>query len=284
MQLKSYAKINLSLNITGVNEDNYHLLDMVNLPLELGDLIDIEVLPSLNEQNYITCDYHDITLGGKFNIVYRTIMFMRMKYNFHNDICVQITKLIPISAGLGGGSSNAGCVMKALYKILKIPFVEEEAIELASQIGADVPFFLFNKPKRVKGIGEILSDIKIKDKYYIILLKTKQGLSTKEIYELSDTLKNDVGDNDKIVKGLATGNLDEIKDNLNNSLLNAASSKIPEINSLISFLKNEGLTIVNMSGSGPTVFGLSKSLFKLIKIKKKAKKLGVDVIISKIKK
>ena len=171
-----------------------------------------------------------------------------------------------MQAGLGGGSSNAAFTMKAVNSMLKLGASEEELIELATPLGADIPFFIPCLPSRCRGIGEKLEPIEIKNNYYVILVKPNVGCSTKEIFSILDSGEYIHPDIEIVLKALKEGDDDLLASSIGNSLEAAAMSLVPEISQIKEMLLSYGLKIVLMSGSGSTVFALSQDNKLLKKI------------------
>ena len=163
MYIKAFAKINLYLDVVDKKEDGYHNLKMVMLPLELHDLIEIERSP-YSMDSFVTCDHVELQ-ETKYNLINITISKLRNIYRFKENFNVAVHKEIPISAGLGGGSSNAAAVLKAFNKILQLKIDDEKMLEIGKTIGADVPFCLYNKPAYVEGIGEKITPINVMHQY-----------------------------------------------------------------------------------------------------------------------
>ena len=260
--LKSYAKINIALNVVGKQEDGYHKLDMVMLPLALHDSI---LLTKVNNapDNYVTTD--DFALGDiQYNLATFAIDTMQKKYGFDSKFRVFIHKILPIQAGLGGGSSNAAATLVGVNKYLKLGASDEELIEIGKTLGADVPFFIKGVPARCQGIGEIMTPIDIKNNYYVLIVKPNAGCSTKKIYELADTMDLVTYDINNVVIALKEGDDELLAKSIGNALQPAAIKEVPEIQTIIDSLKEKGLKIVLMSGSGSSVIALSTNK-KLIK-------------------
>lgn len=260
--LKSYAKINIALNVVGKQEDGYHKLDMVMLPLALHDSI---LLTKVNNapDNYVTTD--DFALGDiQYNLATFAIDTMQKKYGFDSKFRVFIHKILPIQAGLGGGSSNAAATLVGVNKYLKLGASDEELIEIGKTLGADVPFFIKGVPARCQGIGEIMTPIDIKNNYYVLIVKPNAGCSTKKVYELADTMDLVTYDINNVVIALKEGDDELLAKSIGNALQPAAIKEVPEIQTIIDSLKEKGLKIVLMSGSGSSVIALSTNK-KLIK-------------------
>ena len=264
--VKSYAKINISLNIKSKREDGYHELDSVMVPIELHDSIIISNLYH-SDDNFVTVD--DFSNGLiHYNLVGTVINAMAKKYNFTNKFRVYIHKVIPMQAGLGGGSSNAAHMMKAVNNILKLNATDDELIELAKSSGADIPFFIKAVPARCQGIGEKIEPIEIKNNYYVLLVKPLSGCSTKEVFAISDKKPYPHVDIDAVVNALKEGDDDKLAEVMGNSLEEAAMSLNPEIRQIKDTLKSMGFKLVLMSGSGSTVYALSTDLKALKKAQK----------------
>ena len=262
--VKSYAKINISLRVVSKREDGYHELDSLMLPIELHDSIIISKLQT-SYDNFVTVD--DFSNGLiHYNLASTGINALAQKYGFTTKFRVYIHKVIPMQAGLGGGSSNAAFTMKAVCSMLKLNVTDEELMELAAPFGADIPFFIKCEPSRAKGIGEILEPIEIKNNYYCLIVKPSSGCSTKEVFAIADKKEYKPVDIDTVVKALKEGDDELLADSIGNSLEEAAISLVPEIAQIKETLKAAGLKIVLMSGSGSAVFALStdQSLIKKV--------------------
>ena len=278
--VRSYAKINVCLDITGVREDGYHLLDMVMLPIELHDTLLITETPKAID-NYVTLD--EFTMGdSQYNTVSQAIDYLNEVHPLGTKFKIDLHKVIPMKAGLGGGSSNAAFTLKCLNEIKKVKATEEEMHNIATRIGADVPFFIKCKPARCRGIGDQLDIINVKNDYHVLLVKPDAGCSTKEVYALCDKKHNwPHGNVETVIKALEEGDDDLLAESIFNTLELSSIEMVQEIQTIKDELKELGLKIVLMSGSGSAVFALStdKSL-----IKKAAKKLEkkYTVIVTKV--
>lgn len=267
LHVRSYAKINLCLNITGKREDGFHELDMIMLPISLHDSL---IVSKLNKSidNFVTVD--DFSIGSfTYNLATFAIDKLQSVYRFNEKFRILIHKVIPIQAGLGGGSSNAACTMKAVNTLLNLGATDEQLMEYGKELGADIPFFVKCKPARCRGIGEQIEPIEIKNNYYVLLVKPEAGCSTREVYQAADTMDLAVCDMDKVLKALAEGDDDLLADSIANSLQAPAISLVPVIQSIIDELKDCGLKIVQMTGSGSAVFALSTEKKLLKKVLKK---------------
>ena len=253
--IKSYAKINICLNVLGKRENGYHDVDMIMLPLQLHDSVLFGELKNASD-HFVTID--DFSLGlFKYNTATAALEKMQKKYKFNNKFRITIHKVIPMQAGLGGGSSNAAAVINAVNKYLKLNLPYEELIDIATGLGSDIPFFISSKPARCRGIGEKIEYINVKNDYYCLIVKPAQGCSTQAIYDASDEMNLTFGDVEVVKKALEEGDDELLAKSIFNSLEAPAISAVPEIQVIKDRLKTAGLKIVMMSGSGSSVFALS---------------------------
>ena len=276
LHIRSYAKINLCLNITGKRKDGYHELDMVMVPISLHDSLVVDLLKK-SPDNFVTVD--DFSIGSfNYNLATFSIDKLRSVYHFDEKFRILIHKVIPIQAGLGGGSSNAACSLKAVNDLLQLGASDEELMEIGKTLGCDIPFFVKCKPARCKGLGEILEPIEIKNNYYVLIVKPEAGCSTREVYLAADSMDLPVCNVDNVIKALKEGDDDLLAASIGNSLQAPAIKLVPQIQTIIDELRDCGLKIVQMTGSGSAAFALStdKKLLKNI-LKKFDNKYKVEL-------
>ena len=261
--VQSYAKINIGLDVVESRDDGYHNLDMVMVPIQFHDTLLIKEIKN-KPDNYVTMDDYSLMVF-KHNLAAYAVDELAEKYSFPNKYRIMIHKLIPIKSGLGGGSSNAANTLKAVNTMLKLGATEEELEGIAKKIGADVPFFIKNRPARCKGIGEKMEPINIKNDYYVLLVKPKQGCATKDIFKLCDSKPRKHVNIDNVVKALEEGDDDLLAESLDNYLEDYAVELVPQIGEIKNKLKELGLKIVSMTGSGSCVYALSTNKKELKK-------------------
>ena len=280
--IKSFAKINISLRVVSKRPDGYHELDSVMVPIELRDSIIISTLKNSGD-NFVTVD--DFSNGlVHYNLATTGINALAKKYGFSTKFRVYIHKVIPMQAGLGGGSSNAAFTMKAVNQMLKLNATDEEIIELAAPLGADIPFFVKCVPARCRGIGEIMEPIEIKNNYSVLIVKPSSGCSTKEVFAIADKKEFKPVDIDTVLKALKEGDDDLLASVMGNSLEEAAISLVPEIKQIKDTLKAAGFKLVLMSGSGSTVFALSTDALLVKRVARKLEDKYVVEVTKVIKK
>ena len=267
LHIRSFGKINICLNITKKREDGFHEIDSVMLPISLHDSLVVSKLVNAND-NYVTVD--DFSIGTfTYNLATFAIEKLQGEYHFNDKFRILIHKVIPIQAGLGGGSSNAAFTMKAVNTMLKLGATDEKLIELATPLGCDIPFFIKCMPARVQGIGEILSPITVKNNYYVLIVKPEAGCSTREVYGLSDSMDLKTCDIDAVIKALEDGDDELLAQSISNALQEPAIKLVPAIQCIIDELHSFGLDIVQVTGSGSAVFAMSTNKSLLVKVLKK---------------
>ena len=255
LHIRSYAKINLCLNITGKRKDGYHELDMVMVPISLHDSLVVDLLKK-SPDNFVTVD--DFSIGSfNYNLATFSIDKLRSIYHFDEKFRILIHKVIPIQAGLGGGSSNAACALRAVNDMLDLGASDEELMEIGKTLGCDIPFFVKCKPARCRGLGEILEPIEIKNNYYVLIVKPEAGCSTREVYATADSMDLPVCNVENVIKALKEGDDDLLAASMGNALQAPAISLVPQIQTIIDELRDCGLKIVQQTGSGSAVFALS---------------------------
>lgn len=254
LHIRSFAKINISLNITKKRDDGFHELDSVMLPISMHDSLVVSKLNATD--NFVTVD--DFSIGTfSYNLATFAIEKLQSIYHFNDKFRILIHKVIPIQAGLGGGSSNAACTLKAVNSMLKLGATDEELIDVAKTLGCDIPFFIKCKPSRVQGVGEVLNPITVKNNYYVLIVKPEPGCSTREVYGLSDRMNLKTCNIDNVIKALEEGDDELLANSISNALQDPAIKLVPSIQTIIDELKEKGLKIVQVTGSGSAVFALS---------------------------
>jgi 4-diphosphocytidyl-2-C-methyl-D-erythritol kinase len=249
LTLKAPAKINYRLDVLGKRADGYHDLRMIMQQLDLCDQLTI----SLSEKPgiRINCNADDVP-NDERNIAWKAANLLYQLTDQKTGIDISIKKIIPVAAGLGGGSSDCAAVLRGVNELLGLGFTTAQLMEKAVKLGADVPFFLFARTARAEGIGEQLSPlVKIPDAW-VVLVNPNLPVSTAWVYKNLKLQAN------RILPELpdSYNNLDELVAILANDLETVTIPKHPLISEIKEQLVNMGAAAAMMSGSGPTVFAL----------------------------
>jgi 4-diphosphocytidyl-2-C-methyl-D-erythritol kinase len=250
MKILSPAKINLFLQVTGKRPDGYHELFSLMCCLDLFDVIYLEFSGRRIE---LESDCLQIPLD-ETNIAHRAATLFLKKIDIADGLSIRIEKSIPVAGGLGGGSSNAASILLGLNQHYGFPFSDDELMSMALELGADVPFFIFQKPALASGVGEKLEAYPGTLPYHILLLNPGVEVHTAEVY---GNLNLRLTKCKKIItKPFLKQSGFDVSLHLCNDLETVTNSKYPVIESLKKQLISHGALGALMSGSGPTVFGL----------------------------
>ena len=246
----AHAKINLFLHIVGKRSDGYHLLQTLMTKLHLADEITVK------SSDKLTCNLISNKKIEGENIVLKAAQSLKKHCNIQDNkgADISIKKYIPIAAGLGGGSANAAITLKLLIKLWNISISEKELINLAKNIGADIPFCLQDNTALVEGIGEILTPINLQKELFILLINPNIIIPTAEVYKnFNNQLTNPIKNNpEQIWTAVQYGQ---------NDLEAPAINMNGEIALLLNLIKKQdGCFVARISGSGSTCFGLFQSM------------------------
>ena len=180
MQLLAPAKINLSFQIKGRRADGFHEIETLMAPISLADRITIERAGDDGEIHF-SCDDPSLPAGDD-NLVVRAAKLFRQRANITNGITLSLEKKIPHGAGLGGGSSNAASTLLGLNELFEAGLEQRELLELAAQLGSDVPFFIFESAAICRGRGELVEPAKLQKQLSILLVKPEFGVASEWAY------------------------------------------------------------------------------------------------------
>jgi 4-diphosphocytidyl-2-C-methyl-D-erythritol kinase len=246
----SPAKVNLFLKVLSKRSDGYHnIISMVD-PVSLYDLIHVE---ETDNDCIMVKDDKGVLPEGEQNTVYRAAKRIKETYSIRKGVRIYVEKKIPIGSGLGGPSSNAATVLKALSGMWGISITDEEFVDLGRSIGADVPLFLYGKPCIMEGIGDIITPIKLPFLWYLIVYP-ELVLSTKEAY---GRLKIELTNTENNIKLMGNfKNIGDITGSLENDLEQVGMRMCPQIKRIKDILMEGGALGALMSGSGSSVFGV----------------------------
>ena len=180
MQLYAPAKINLSLEIKGRREDGFHEIETLMVPLSLADRLMIE---RANEKEGIDFSCDDAALPpGEDNLVVRAARLFQERTKISGGLKISLEKKIPHGAGLGGGSSDAATTLLGLNELFETRLAEKDLMELAAQLGSDVPFFVAQAAAICRGRGEIVNPVKLPVALRLLLMKPDFGVPTPSAY------------------------------------------------------------------------------------------------------
>ncbi|MDF9407061.1 4-(cytidine 5'-diphospho)-2-C-methyl-D-erythritol kinase [Pelotomaculum isophthalicicum JI] len=259
MVIKVYAraKINLTLDVLGKRPDGYHQVETVMQSIELHDCL--EFTP-LEDGVSLTVAGGEVPSGAD-NLVYRAALLMRKLAGDKKGISIKLNKNIPVAAGLGGGSADAAATLSALNEIWGIHLPARDLLSLGEKLGSDVPFCLLGGTALAGGRGELLESLPPCPRMGLVLVKPSFGVSTASVYRAYDSCPSGKRPGTvAMIKAIGERDIDCIVQNLANVLEIATISMHPEIAGIKKRLLEAGALGVLMSGSGPTVFGVTADL------------------------
>lgn len=244
------AKINIGLEITSRRPDGYHNLDTVFYPTDWHDIL--EIVPAKGTEPTLTVTGNHVECPPEKNLVMRAWNVM----NAHvpvPPVDIYLHKIIPDGAGLGGGSSDAAFMLAGLNKLFSLNLSDDTLAGFAAEIGADCPFFIYNRPLRATGIGNLFSTVSVNLKQYsLLIVKPPVSVSTKQAYAGVTPAEpgNDLG------AVLNSTRPDEWNGIVVNRFEESVFPQFPEIGRLKQLLLDSGALYASMSGSGAAVYGV----------------------------
>lgn len=278
MRIAANAKINLTLDVIKKREDGYHELDMIMVPLTLCDYLDV----CFAAQDEIVCEHAHFPLDES-NTIYKAIVVMREHFNIQEHFKVVVEKHIPMQAGLAGGSADGAAMLKAIIALCNLEVEEEKLLKIAKKIGADVPFCVVNESSRVQGIGEKIERFQFDCPFFLLLVKPKEGVSTGLAFSKIDFANGVHPDVDACQQALVASDYDAFCKHIGNTLEQSAVQITPIIQTIKQELINEGMDAVLMSGSGSTVFAISRDKALMDEVERKMRARYDFVIQTQIK-
>ena len=267
INLKSYAKINLSLQVLGKLEDNYHQIRTVFSEIDLFDVLTF----TLTKKSEIKVLSNIVSLKQEDNLIYKIAVFIKDNYRVKNGVIIDLKKNIPIAAGLGGGSSNAAMTIIALADIFDLNLPEIELHRIAEKFGSDLNFFLNGGTALGIDRGQNIQQMEFKEIKNILLINPGFGVSSGKAYKNVIKSEND---------------WNNFQNTLNirfafNDLEKGVVKLYPEIGEIIDDCKKIGAINSILSGSGATVIGFFEDEITVNKAKDFFKGKGYWVKITK---
>ena len=253
--LPAFAKINLSLRVLGKRPDGYHEVDTALQTISLHDRITLTV----TEDPGIVLSCNDRSLPAEAdNLVYRAAESLRSRFAPDKGARIRLVKRIPARAGLGGGSSDAAVTLLALAHLWQVTANRAELLEIAGNLGADVPFFLFGGTARGTGTGDNLAPLRDAPDQFLLVVKPNANIATSDAYRSLKARSLTTAEAKTI---LSSSERDGITDSfdlrdLQNDFEPAVFELEPEIKRAKEALIRAGAKTALLAGSGSAVFGI----------------------------
>lgn len=248
------AKINLGLNIVEKRSDGYHNLETVFYPIGINDIVEI----TTNDGTGVafTSSGLSVDVGTSDNLCVKAYDLLKQDFDLP-PVKIHLHKLIPMGAGLGGGSADAAFVLQAVNNKFNLQISQTKMVEYALTLGSDCPFFIINKPCYAAGRGEVIEEIQLNLKgYKILLINPGIHISTATAFSKIIPYKPT-----RSVKVIVNNPIETWKDNLKNDFEFSAFSGYPEIKNIKEYLYSQGAVYASMTGTGSTVYGIFRNDF-----------------------
>jgi 4-diphosphocytidyl-2-C-methyl-D-erythritol kinase len=256
--LRAFAKVNLGLHVFAKRADGYHDLDTIFQTVSLHDTIEF----SSTEQPHLVLSCSDRALGAdEDNLVMKAARALKTRFATAKGARIRLNKRIPMQAGLGGGSSNAAVSLLGLAALWQLNVAPNELLEMAAELGADVPFFFHGGTAHATGAGETIESLADAPARFLLIIKPNAGISTVDAYKLLDA-RSLTSPKSKTI--LSTSGAKQFFDNsgfanLTNDFEAVVFEREPEIRRARAALINAGADAALLAGSGAAVLGIFES-------------------------
>jgi 4-diphosphocytidyl-2-C-methyl-D-erythritol kinase len=251
------CKINLGLHILEKRADGYHNLETIFYPISLTDILEIIENPELEYNSpHFPLGTSGLPIQGTVtsNLCVRAYKLLKKDFPKLPWVKVHIHKVIPIGAGLGGGSSNGAFALKCYNELFQLNLTDNKLAAYAAELGSDCPFFITNKPSYATGRGEQLSDIQLDlSAYKLVIVNPGIYINTGDAFR---DIKPGIAE--KSIQEIIKAPVERWKDELVNDFEKSIFLKHPHIATVKDDLYVAGALYASMSGSGSTVFGIFK--------------------------
>lgn len=248
------CKINLGLDVTGKREDGYHEVRMVMQTIQMYD--QLEIKESKEPGIRLTTNLPFLPCNDG-NLVYKAAKLLMDEFDIRQGVDMNLTKFIPVAAGMAGGSSDAAAALVGINRMFQLGLTKRQLMERGVQIGADVPYCVMRGTALAEGIGEKLTSLPGVPMCYVLIGKPGINVSTKFVYgNLHLDEVTDHPDIDGMVQAIRNHDLYGITDRMGNVLESVTCPAYPVIDEIKAQMMKNGAVNAMMSGSGPTVFGI----------------------------
>ncbi len=269
---RAYAKINLSLDVTGKRPDGYHEVRMVMQTVDIYDTLTFE-----KADEGITIDVGGSPLPADGdNLIYKAAKAVMDKCGVTGGVTISLDKHIPIAAGMAGGSSDAAAALRGVNRLYECGLSYEELREIGVKIGADVPYCVEGGTVLAEGIGEKLTFLSPLPEYILAVAKPERGVSTGNIYksldEIFDTITHP--DVDAMLEAFNAQDMSFVK-YLGNVLEYVTIPLCPEVDEIKKIFRESDTAGTLMTGSGPTVYAFFEDRDEASKAINKVRESGL---------
>lgn len=271
--MNAYAKINLTLDITGKRADGYHLLRMVMQSVSLYDRL---MLSQGESGIHIFCGRGNVPCNDR-NTAYKAAAAFFAFSGIEPRITITIQKYIPSQAGLGGGSSDAAAVLHALNGMYHTGYSKETLCQIGVEVGADVPFCILGGTVLAEGIGEQLTVLPALPHCYVLICKPPVGVSTKKAYALVDSAEAAGAFSNAMLRAVRSGDIREVAKCVGNDFEKVM--QLDDVTRIKQLMNSMGALGACMTGSGSAIYGIFDDAAAAASCKESLKKEYLKVFL-----
>ncbi|GCE20195.1 4-(cytidine 5'-diphospho)-2-C-methyl-D-erythritol kinase [Dictyobacter kobayashii] len=277
---RSYAKINLTLDVLQKRPDGYHELATIMQTIDLYDTLCFSLL----DEDRVSMVCNRPELSNEQNLVVRAAQAIRQKLGLTQGLTIELNKRIPVAAGLGGGSSNAAATLLALQQWWQLPLSMHDLWEMASALGSDVPFFLSGGLALCEGRGERITPLAPHwpaAMRWLLLLKPAIGVSTATVFRKLTATDHSNGSWSQAAQTALQTKSELLPTDLYNGLERGVLEQYSEVAQARAAMLQAGAHFVRLSGSGPTLFTTFATLPEAAKTQYQLQKQGYEVYLTR---
>lgn len=252
--IKAPAKINLGLDVIRRKANGYHEVKMI---MQTVDICDELTFYKRREKGIeIKVNVDDIP-SDQNNLIYKAADMLLKQENIKEGVSISLTKIIPVAAGMAGGSADAAATFIGINQLFELGKTKKELMEMAVTLGADIPYCILGGTALSEGIGEVLTPMKSPPSCYVVVAKPDIYVSTQYVYENLHANDLEYHPNiDGMIKEIEQQNLEGMCKLMENVLETVTAKRYPMIEDIKNKMKKAGALNAIMSGSGPSVFGI----------------------------
>lgn len=245
LTLPSPAKINRFLHIVGRRDDGYHLLQTLFQFIDIGDMLSFELR---NDGQIVLSPPSQLGIPQTDNLIFKAAKLLQEQSQTHYGVTIHWQKVLPLGAGLGGGSSNAATCLVALNQLWNLNYSKQTLLALGVRLGADVPIFIYGHSAFAEGIGEQLTPIELPPSWFVILVPACH-VNTAKMYAVPELTR----DTPRLrIGALVRGEINTLLKGLKNDFEPVVRQYHPEVDEALTWLSN--FSVARLSGSGASVF------------------------------
>ena len=277
---RAYAKINLTLDVLGRRADGYHELATIMQVVDLYDTLCLTEIP--DETVQLRCDRSE--LNSTDNLAARAAILLRQRMQIRRGVLLELHKCIPMTAGLGGGSSDAAAVLLALQQWWRLPLSTTDLLEMAATLGSDVPFFLSGGLALCEGRGERVTPLAPNWPValrWLLLIKPAIAVSTAAVFSSLSASDYSDGTHSQAIRAALQEGHNLPTQHLHNGLERGVLERYPEVATARRDLLEAGAQLVRLSGSGPTLFAPFSNLAQARETLNRMQARGYEVYLTR---